>query len=38
VRLSKFAFVKVHVFEEEDQQPEHLTSEALTEIIGGASV
>ena len=37
VRLAKFVFVKVHVFENEGEQPENLTAEQVLEIIGGAS-
>ena len=33
VRLAKFAFVRIHVFPEDNQQPEHLTSEEVTELI-----
>jgi DNA primase len=33
VRLAKFAFVKVHVFGQEGQQPEHLNSEEVQEIF-----
>lgn len=29
VRLSRFAFVKTHVFEQEDMEPEHLTAEQV---------
>jgi DNA primase len=36
VRLSKFCFVKVHTFEKEEAQPDHLSAEELAEIIGGA--
>jgi 5S rRNA maturation endonuclease (ribonuclease M5) len=36
VRLSKFVFVKVHSFEKEDMQPEHLTADDLETITGGA--
>lgn len=35
VRLSRFAFVKVHAFEKENMQPEHLGTEALAQITGG---
>jgi DNA primase len=34
-RLAKFAFVKVHVFDEPEMQPEHLSREALEKIVGG---
>jgi DNA primase len=37
VRLSKFAFVKVHQFGKEGMQPEHLSAEELAEAIGAAS-
>jgi DNA primase len=36
VRLSKFCFVKVHTFEKEEAQPDHLSAEELAEIVGGA--
>ena len=32
-RLAKFAYVRIHVFEEEGFQPEHLTPEQLTGIF-----
>ncbi len=32
-RLAKFAFVRIHVFAKEDQQPEHLTAEQLAEVF-----
>ena len=32
-RLAKFAFVRIHVFGKEDQQPEHLTAEQLAEVF-----
>lgn len=35
LRLAKFVFVKVHVFEQEDTQPEHLSAEALAEMLEG---
>ena len=34
-RLARFAFVKVHSFDEEGQQPEDLSTEALAEILEG---
>ena len=33
MRLAKFAFVKIHSFARENQQPEHLTTEELSVII-----
>ena len=33
-RISTFCFVKIHVFEKEDMQPEQLTKEELDRIIG----
>ena len=33
VRLSKFVFVKVHTFDEEGEQPECLSAEALTTLL-----
>jgi 5S rRNA maturation endonuclease (ribonuclease M5) len=36
-RLATFAFVKVHVFDKADTQPEHLSAEELQQILGGAS-
>lgn len=35
-RLAKFAFVKIHVFENEGTQPENLSAEELAQILGGA--
>jgi DNA primase len=35
VRLSRFCFVKTHVFDEAGAQPENLSAEELHEIIGG---
>ena len=35
VRLAKFVFVKVHVFEHEGQQPDKLNAEELQQFIGG---
>jgi hypothetical protein len=37
VRLSRFAFVKVHVFDKEEDQPDSLTPEQVSELTGGAS-
>lgn len=37
VRLARFAFVKIHGFAKEDQQPENLTAEEIAEVLGGAS-
>jgi DNA primase len=34
-RLAKFAFVKVHVFDQEGRQPEHLTTEEVHAFLGG---
>jgi DNA primase len=34
-RLSRFCFVKAHVFPKSDMQPEHLSTEELDEIVGG---
>ena len=34
-RLCKFCFVKVHVFEKPDMQPEHLTLQQVQELAGG---
>jgi len=36
VRLARFVFVKVHTFENQNDQPEQLSAENLCEIIGGA--
>ena len=33
MRLAKFAFVKIHIFARENQQPEHLTAEEVSAII-----
>jgi DNA primase len=33
VHLSRFAFVRVHVFGEKDKQPEHLTAEELADAL-----
>lgn len=35
-RLAKFRFVKIHVFDSPGAQPEHLTSEQVQAIVGGA--
>lgn len=35
VRLSRFCFVKTHVFDEAGTQPENLSAEELREIVGG---
>lgn len=35
VRLSRFCFVKTHVFDEPNTQPENLSPEALLEILDG---
>ena len=34
-RLAKFAFVKVHVFDKPEMQPEHLSAEEAQRILGG---
>lgn len=34
-RLSRFCFVKTHVFDKAGMQPENLTTEELSEIVGG---
>jgi DNA primase len=36
VRLSRFAFVKVHIFAEVGRQPENLSAEEVQALIGGA--
>ncbi len=36
VRLCRFAFVRVHAFEKEGMQPEHLSAEEAAQIMGGA--
>ena len=33
VHLSRFAFVHVHVFGEENKQPEHLTAEEVAAVF-----
>jgi DNA primase len=35
VRLAKFVFVKVHVFEKDGQQPEDMSADEINQIIGG---
>ncbi len=37
VRLAKFAFVKVHVFEKEGTQPTDLSAEEVNQLFGGES-
>ena len=37
VRLARFVFVKVHVFDKEGRQPDHLTADEVQQLIGGAS-
>ena len=32
-RLAKFAFVRIHIFDQEGRQPEHLTAEQLAEVF-----
>lgn len=32
-RLSRFAFVKTHIFDQEDMEPEHLTAEQVASIL-----
>lgn len=34
-RLAKFAFVKIHVFDEEGKQPENLSADEVAAVIGG---
>jgi DNA primase len=34
-RLAKFAYVKVHVFDKPDMQPEHLSVEEVQRLLGG---
>lgn len=36
VRLAKFVFVKVHTFDEEEQQPENMSAEEVKQLLGGA--
>jgi DNA primase len=33
IHLSRWAFVRVHVFSEKDKQPEHLTAEELADVL-----
>lgn len=35
VRLAKFVFVKIHAFEQEDQQPDNMSAEEIQQFIGG---
>jgi DNA primase len=35
VRLAKFCFVKTHVFDQPDAQPDQLSAEGVVEILGG---
>ena len=35
VRLSRFAFVKIHAFEKEGMQPEHLSADEVLDLAGG---
>jgi DNA primase len=37
VRLAKFCFVKMHVFDKAGMQPEHLSAEEIQRILGGVS-
>ena len=37
VRLAKFAFVKIHIFEKPDTQPESLTADEVQQLFGGES-
>lgn len=32
-RLARFAFVRIHEFEKEGQQPEHLSSQEVAELF-----
>jgi DNA primase len=34
-RLAKFAYVKIHAFEQEGQQPDKLSVEEMQQLIGG---
>ena len=36
VRLAKFCFVKTHVFDQPDTQPDQLSEENMAEILGSA--
>jgi len=33
-RLARFVFIKIHVFAEPGRQPEDLTAEQVTELLG----
>jgi bacteriocin-like protein len=35
-RLAKFSFVRVHVFDKPGAQPDQLSYEELSQIVGGA--
>jgi 5S rRNA maturation endonuclease (ribonuclease M5) len=35
VRLAKFVFVKVHSFDEDEQQPENMSAEEVKQLLGG---
>jgi DNA primase len=35
VRLAKFVFVKIHVFDHEDQQPDKMSADEMQQFIGG---
>jgi DNA primase len=37
IRLARFVFVNVHVFDKEGRQPENLTAEEVQDFLGGAS-
>ena len=37
VRLAKCAFVTVHAFDKDGQQPENMTAEEVKQMLGGAS-
>jgi len=37
VRLARFVFVKIHTFDQEDRQPEHLSAEEVAQLFGGAT-
>jgi len=36
VRLARFAFVRVHCFDQEGRQPTSLSAEEIAQLIGGA--
>lgn len=36
-RLSQHCFVKTHVFDQPDAEPEHLTADEVAQIPGGAA-